>query len=106
MFRLRTKARPAVVRGSAGFILRGYTRPEWDYLTSTVDPRASRRQWYRGPMCPARHSSNGAGVQPAHSDGRAKRKDSQGFELVKETYEVWQGFNVRRVPGPGGRRTA
>src|SRR6266481_2025520 len=50
MFRLLTKARPAVVFGSDFIPCR--VRPEWDSLSSTVGPGTVPPQWYRGSMCP------------------------------------------------------
>src|SRR5712692_5529693 len=71
MFRLLTKARPAIVLGSTAFILRN-APSAWDYLTSTLGPAAVCGNGTEVPCAPAVMPWGGTGKKPVPKYGRTR----------------------------------
>src|SRR5713101_2129872 len=74
MFRLLTKARPAIVLGSTAFILRN-APSAWDYLTSTLGPAAVCGNGTEVPCAPAVMPWGGTGKKPVPKYGRTRGED-------------------------------
>src|SRR6266851_3240622 len=91
MFRLLTKARPAIVLGSTAFILRN-APSAWDYLTSTLGPAAVCGNGTEVPCAPAVMPWGGTGKKPVPKDGRTRGHVAR-ITAATESLPVPQGAN-------------